>query len=201
MNCHRVQRLLSMYHDGHPPGREADAVAEHLQVCPTCLRFRSSFVAIGSTIRQVSDSQPGPRRDLRRRAIDRSCGTRTLPRANRRGPLLPGWPMPASRPARLGVLSLVTFGTALCFLWRLPGGRSAPPARQLVGTAPLGHPVRPSRSTPWDHPGASQSERHPVTGRGEPAGCRRPAADARRSVAGRPGRDRGAGPSSGAGAG
>lgn len=71
MNCQRAQRFLSLYHDGHPAGREDAAVTAHLQDCPACRQFRESLTAWGGQVRAASETEPAARREIRSAALDR----------------------------------------------------------------------------------------------------------------------------------
>ena len=58
MNCQRVQRFLSLYHDGHPAGREDAAVASHVRDCPACRQFRESLSAWSRKVRTAGENEP-----------------------------------------------------------------------------------------------------------------------------------------------
>ena len=71
MNCRRVQDLLSDYHDGLLPPRDAAALAAHLRACPACTRLRAALATIEARVYATGGWQPAPPPDLGRRAVDR----------------------------------------------------------------------------------------------------------------------------------
>jgi len=71
MNFRRVQDLLSDYHDGLLPPRDAAALAAHLRACPACTRLRAALATIEARVYATGGWQPAPPPDLGRRAVDR----------------------------------------------------------------------------------------------------------------------------------
>ena len=57
MNCHRARSLFSSYLDGAVPGRQMQAVSQHLGECAAC---RAEYAAWQRTLRLVASLGPKP---------------------------------------------------------------------------------------------------------------------------------------------
>src|SRR4051794_21571396 len=69
MNCQHVERLLSGHFDGLPQGREAIAVATHLNACAACRRRPDEFAPTRPDLRGLWDLMPPT--GMAGRALDR----------------------------------------------------------------------------------------------------------------------------------
>lgn len=58
MQCREVVELLSAYHDGELPLDQADAVAEHLAVCPACSAELDALQKLSDMAQQLDEPSP-----------------------------------------------------------------------------------------------------------------------------------------------